>query len=219
MSFEPGIAKTTVNFGGNSVVYEEPIDQHKVGVPTKAGSGDSAENPAKGEPQMEKPSAVNPSTVRTPIVKTESRSTDSERTEDQIRERARPPAAPLNHLSEEFSLDDELRQFAKACGCDVDDELRVFWKYCESKKKHYSDFRSAFMGWLEKTARFGRAVHVPQGNEVSGERDWEAIARKHEPGEVRYDQKGRKYCPRFRWSCTPVPTISVTNHSAAADRN
>ena len=142
-------------FRWESIVYEEPVEQHNVG-----GSEESAESPPTVEQPLGKPSTVDQSTAQTLIVKTESRSTELERIEDQIPERERAPLAQLLQRSEEFCLDDELRQLAKACGCDAEDELRAFRDYCKSTAKNYSDYRAAFMSWIRKTARFGAAVHV-----------------------------------------------------------
>jgi hypothetical protein len=155
-------------FRWESIVYEEPIDQCNVDGSVDSSSKESAENPTTTEPQLGKPSAVEPPKVQALIVRTESRITESERIEDQLRERDGAPVGPFNDRSEEFCLDDELRRFAKACGCDADDELRAFRNYCESTKKKYSDYRAAFMSWIEKTARFGVAVHV-QSNDQSAE--------------------------------------------------
>lgn len=147
-------------FRWESIVYEEPTSQHNVNSSVESIPDALAESPSTTQPQLEKPSAVEPSMAQALIIKTESKSTESEKTEDQIRVREDARVGRCNLLSEEFCLDDELREFAKACGCDADDELRAFRNYRQSKKKDYVDNRAAFMSWLEKTARFGVAVHV-----------------------------------------------------------
>jgi hypothetical protein len=148
-------------FRWESIVYEQPIDRRNVGGSVDAGSETSAETPLTAGPQVESPSAVEPSTTKALVIKTESLSTEQQRPE---REDSR--SGPLNLHAEEFLLDDELRQFANACGCDVDDELRAFRNYYASKKKEHRNYRAAFMSWLEKTARFGVAVHVPSDDQA-----------------------------------------------------
>lgn len=153
-------------FRWESIVYEVPIDRHNVGEAVETSPEDSAvENPMTAEPKLENPPAVEPSLVQALVIKTEPLSTESERTEDRRRKGEGAPVQPLNPLSEEFCLDDELRQFAKACGCDAEDELRAFREYCRSNKKNYGDYRAGFMSWVEKTARFGFAVHVQTNDE------------------------------------------------------
>jgi hypothetical protein len=191
-------------FRWNSIVYEEPIDQDNVGGPIDACSQDSAENPQKGEQGTEKPSAVEPSVAKPPVVRTKSQSTDSERTEDQIPERAGAPVAQLNQRSGDFCLDDELRQFAKACGCDVDDELRAFRKYCGSKKKTYSDYRAGFMGWIGKTARFGFAVHLHTNDETVAESSREKCKLKKDCGHICHHIRCSNLAPD---RCHYVPSI------------
>jgi hypothetical protein len=154
-------------FRWESIVYEVPIDRPNVGEPVETSPEDSAvENPRTAEPKLENPSAVEPSLARALVIKTESLSTESGRTEDQTRKREGAPLETLNLLSEEFCLDDELRQLAKACGCDAEDELRAFRDYCKSTAKNYSDYRAAFMSWIRKTARFGAAVHVQTNDQT-----------------------------------------------------
>jgi hypothetical protein len=157
-------------FRWESIVYEVPIDRPNVGEPSEASPEDSAvENPRTAEPKLENPSAVEPSLAQTLVIKTESLSTDSGRTEDQTRKREGAPLESLNLLSEELCLDDELRQFARACGCDADDEFRAFRNYYESKKRKHRDYRAAFMSWMEKTARFGVTVHVQRNDQTAAE--------------------------------------------------
>jgi len=72
-------------------------------------------------------------------------------------EAARAPRAKAASVLRDFTLDESLRNFARAMGCDPDSELEAFRDYCAGVEKSYANYHAAFRGWIRKTGEFGRA--------------------------------------------------------------